>query len=169
MPRIFRSSRKFWVTFALLAVTFRIFTGAPEAQVNFTSLIVDQQVSVNKSVNHDLLLHQAKLTNTSDANSIPEKHRTFSTYKKYLSPDNTFAILDHAFENPIPTSRIQTFSKLVVGYQRSVQPTSHSPPEVVSAHSYTHTITTDSSVVLEKKFEKFKFNNSTWGFSGIKL
>ena len=44
MSRKFQVNRKFWVAFGLLAISLRIFTGAPEAQVSFSSLLVDQKI-----------------------------------------------------------------------------------------------------------------------------
>jgi hypothetical protein len=167
MPRNFRSGKQFWVLFGLLAVSFRILTGAPEAQVNFTSLFVDQQLH---DVNHQSdykELYQSSLHNNSDANSIPEKHHTYSTYKKYISPDNHFAYLTHSVQYSVPVVPKIDFAPWVAKETQKIKPNSHSPPAVVSAHSLTYTTTTGNSVVTENNFGEFKINNSTWEFRGF--
>ena len=156
MPRTFRSGKQFWVLFGLMAISFRILTGAPEAQVNFTSLFVDQQLH---EVNHHSdfkELYQSSLLNNADANSIPEKHHTYSTYKKYISPDNHFANLAHSVQYSVPVVTKIDFAAWVAKETQKINPNSHSPPAVVSAHSLTYTTTTGNSVVTENNFGEGK-------------
>ena len=95
--------------------------------------------------------------------------RSYSTYKKYISPDNHFANL----AGDITSQKLQV-PKILYSDQQSIKtliyrPTSHSPPAVVSARLHTHTTTTVHSVVLEKKFGEVKVNNSFGGVGRLKL
>jgi hypothetical protein len=123
----------------LISLTARVFTGAQEAQVNFTSLIVDQHVVFGTSVHEDVLLHQVQIKSSENASSIPDKHRTFATYKKYVTPDKSFGVT-------LTQSRETSNQYSVIGYVAESHihapiflPLANSPPAVVSAHSLTHT------------------------------
>jgi len=169
MPRNFRSRKQFWVLFGLLAVSFRILTGAPEAQVNFTSLFVDQNTQVISEQGVAKLLQITDAENSTDANSIPEKHHTYSTYKKYLTPDNHFInLVNEVQHSNLVASRI-LFAPWIAKETQKITPNSHSPPAVVSAHSLTYTTTTEYSVVMENNFEEFKVNHSSWEFRGFNV
>jgi len=153
----------------LLAVSARVFTGASEAQINFTSIIVDQHLAASDEVDHELLLHGAEISNPENASSIPDKHRTFATYKKYVTPDKSFAV-------SLTQSREVTNQYLAIGYVAESHihtpiflPLANSPPAVVSAHSHTHTTTTGSPVVTEKYFGEIAINNSAGGLGSIQL
>ena len=167
MPRNFRSGKQFWVLFGLLAISFRILTGAPEAQVNFTSLFVDQNTKVISEEGVAKLLQNTVAENSTDANSIPEKHHTYSTYKKYISPDNHFANLTHSVKYSVPVATKIDFAPWVAKETQKIKPNSHSPPAVVSEHSLTYTTTTGNSVVTENNFGKFKINNRSREFRGF--
>lgn len=171
MPRGFRPKRKFWVTFGLLAVSFRVFTGAPEAQVNFTSIFVDQIATQKHSPDQHEVGEIA--TNigviSSDAKTIPEKHRSTSTYKKYLSPDNFIVTLIHESESVPLTNSAIYFTDNFWDLELTYLPKSHSPPAVVSAHSHTHTTSAVYSVILEKHFGEITINNNIGGLGRLKL
>ena len=100
MPRKFRVNRKFWVAFGLLAISLRIFTGAPEAQVSFTSLLVDQKIGHAQDLGQQSGHKHVDSIVSSDAHTIPEKHRSTATYKKYISPDNFLVTLVHEPQKP---------------------------------------------------------------------
>ena len=168
MLRGFRKSQRFLIFLGLLSISLRIFTGAAEAQVNFTSLIVDQNIYATQHMNPNHHLHGDEIKSNTGASSIPEKHRTYSTYKKYISPDNYFANLSSELISP----KLQV-PKILYTDQQSIKtltyrPTSHSPPAVVSARLHTHTTTTVHSVVLEKKFGEFK-DSYSWGVNSFSL
>ncbi len=169
MPRKFQVNRKFWVAFGLLAISLRIFTGAPEAQVSFTSLLVDQKIGQIQDLGKHSGYKQVAVFASSDAHTIPEKHRQTATYKKYVSPDNFIAALVHEFLNPdaddAPRSFVNHFNKANSVYR----PTSHSPPAVVSAHLPTHTTMTVNSVALENNFGEIAINNSAGRFGSLQL
>jgi hypothetical protein len=169
MPRNFQVTHKFWVAFGLLAISLRIFTGAPEAQVSFSSLLVEQKIGQAQDL--DQLSDHKHVDSfvSSDAHTIPEKHRETATYKKYIPPDNFIAALAHEILKPdagdAPRSFVDYFNKAKSLYR----PTSHSPPVVVSAHLPTHTTTTVNSVALEKNFGEIAINNSAGRFSSLQL
>ena len=153
----------------LISLTARVFTGAQEAQVNFTSLIVDQHVEVDGSVNEHALLHQLQIKSSEDASSIPDKHRTYATYKKYVTPDKSFGVT-------LTPSREISNQYSVIDYVASTYihtpiflPLANSPPAVVSAHSLTHTTTSGSPVVTENNFGEIAINNSAGGLGSFQL
>lgn len=153
----------------LISLTARVFTGAQEAQVNFTSLIVDQHVIADTSVHEEALLHQVQIKSSEDASSIPDKHRTYATYKKYVTPDKSFAVT-------LTQSRETSNQYSIVGYVAESHihapiflPLANSPPAVVSAHSHTHTTTTGSPVVMETNFGEIAINYSAGGLGSFQL
>jgi hypothetical protein len=153
----------------LLSITARVFTGAQEAQVNFTSLLVDQHIVTHKTSDEHLLLHHSVIKNSENASSIPEKHRTYSTYKKYVPPDKSFAV-------EVTRSHDQGLTHERIGYSSPAHirasiflPLANSPPVVVSARSLTHTPTTVSSVVSENNFGEIEIDNSAGGLGSFQL
>ncbi len=169
MPRKFQVNRKFWVAFGLLAISLRIFTGAPEAQVSFSSLLVDQKFGQAQDLDQLNGHNHVDVFSSSDAHTIPEKHRQTATYKKYISPDNFIATLALEPLKPDadnePRSFVSHFNKLKGVYR----PTSHSPPAVVSANLPTHTTMTVDSAVLENNFGEIAINNSAGRFGSLQL
>jgi hypothetical protein len=169
MPRKFQVNRKFWVAFGLLAISLRIFTGAPEAQVSFSSLLVDQKIGQAQDLDQLNGHNHIDIFSSSDAHTIPEKNRQTATYKKYVSPDNFIAALAHEILKPdagdAPLSFVNHFNKTKGVYR----PTSHSPPSVVSAHLPTNTTMTVNSVALENDFGEIAINNSAGRFGCLQL
>ncbi len=158
MPIGFRSTKKLWVTFGLLAVLFRVITGAPEAQVNFTSIFVDQIATQKHSPDQHQMEEVAPNIGviSSDAKTVPEKHRSTATYKKYLSPDNFIVTLNYESESvQTPTFAI-SFADSFTGLGLTYLPKSHSPPSVESAQSHTNTTSAVHSVILENNFGEIK-------------
>ena len=68
MPRMFKRFRSLFLFVMLLSVSARVFTGASEAQVNFTSLIVDQHLVTRDVIDEHALLHQSVLKSNEGAN-----------------------------------------------------------------------------------------------------
>jgi hypothetical protein len=150
----------------LLSVSARVFTGASEAQVNFTSLIVDQHLVTDSAVDEHALLHQSVLKSTGGANSIPEKHRTYATYKKYVTPDKSLSVeLAHTKRKAVRASDV-AYINISHIHSSIFLPVANSPPAVVSAHLHTHTTTTDISVVEENSFGKETFTHR-WEFYSV--
>ena len=167
MPRKFQVNRKFWVAFGLLAISLRIFTGAPEAQVSFSSLLVDQKIGQAQDLDQLNGHNHVDVFSSSDAHTIPDKHRQTATYKKYISPDNFITALVHETLKPdtgdAPRGFVNHFNKAKSVYRQ----TSHSPPAVVSAHLPTHTTMTVNSVALENNFGEIAINNSAGRFGSL--
>ncbi len=162
MFRNFQVSRKFWVAFGLFAISLRIFTGAPEAQVSFSSLLIDQKIG--QTQDSDQHKNQVDVFASSDAHTIPEKHRETATYKKYISPDNFLVSLFYITLEPELRNRSHQFVNYFSDVKSIYRPTSHSPPVVVSAHLPTHTTTAVNSVILENNFGEIKDTHS-WEFN----
>jgi hypothetical protein len=169
MPRKFQVNRKFWVAFGLLAISLRIFTGAPEAQVSFSSLLVDQKIGQAQDLGQQSGHEQVDFFVSSDAHTIPEKHRETATYKKYVSPDNFIATLIHEPQKPEIRGALRNFVNSFNGTESIYRPTSHSPPVVVSAHLPTNTTMTVNSVALENNFGEIAINNSAGRFGSLQL
>ncbi len=164
MSRLFQVNRKSWVAFGLLAISLRIFTGAPEAQVSFSSLLVDQKIGQADDLGQQSEHKHVHIFVSSDAHTIPEKHRETATYKKYVSPDSFITTLARESLKPdacnAPRSFVNHFNKAKSVYR----PTSHSPPAVVSAQLSTHTTTAVNSATLEKYFGEISISNSIGKF-----
>ena len=153
----------------LLSVSARVFTGASEAQVNFTSLIVDQHLVTHTEVNDHALLHQSVLKSAEGATSIPEKHRTYATYKKYVTPDKSLSVeLAHIKRKAVRASE-GTYVNVSHIHSSIFLPVANSPPAVVSAHSHTHTTTTNSLVDRENILGEIAINNSAGEFRSSKF
>ncbi len=164
MPRNFQVNRKIWVAFGLLAISLRIFTGAPEAQVSFSSLLVDQKIGQAQDLNHLNGHKNVDVFSSSDAHTIPEKHRQTTTYKKYVSPDNFIAALAHESVKPDAGDAHHSFVNHFNKAKSVYRPTSHSPPAVVSAHLPTHTNTAVNSATLERYFGEISISNGIGKF-----
>ena len=148
----------------LLSVSARVFTGASEAQVNFTSLIVDQHLLTQNVIDEHALLHQSVLKSNEGANSIPEKHRTYATYKKYVTPDKSLSVDLAVTQRKAGRASAVRFINLNRVHSSIYLPVSNSPPAVVSARSHTHTTTTDIPVVTENNFGTTAINYSAGEF-----
>jgi hypothetical protein len=153
----------------LLSVSIRVFTGASEAQVNFTSLIVDQHLITHAAVNDHALLHQSVLKSAEGATSIPEKHRTYATYKKYVTPDKSLSVELVSTKRKAVRASDVIFVKVSHIHSSIFLPVANSPPAVVSAHSHTHTTTTDLSVDRETILGEIAINHSAGGLSSFQL
>jgi hypothetical protein len=149
---MFKRFKGLFLFVMLLSVSARVFTGASEAQVNFTSLIVDQNLITHNNVSEHNLLHNSLFQSTESASSIPKKHRTYATYKKYVTPDKSLSVDLAVTQRKAVRASAVRFINLNRVHSSIYLPVSNSPPAVVSANSHTHTTTTDSSVVTEKNF-----------------
>jgi len=169
MPKKIKGFRRVFVLFLLFSVTTRVITGAAEAQVNFTSLVVDHKVKAADSINHELLLHKSVLKNSESASSIPEKHHTYATYKKYLTPDSAFSIELHAIEREKGSAGPIDFIDRDQPNLSTLLPVANSPPSLTS--NYVHTQLSDASNfgTMENVYGEFEINNSTWGLGRIQL
>ena len=82
------------LTFVLLSLVARSFTGAPNAQVNFIGLIFDQ-VSASESAQAPLLSQtgdQIVISDHKSASRTPAKSAEYKLYKKYVVPDKSFSL-----------------------------------------------------------------------------
>ena len=169
MPRMFKRFRGLFLFVMLLSVSARVFTGASEAQVNFTSLIVDQHLVTHTELNDHALLHQSVLKSAEGATSITEQHHTYATYKKYVTPDKSLSVeLTHTKRKAVRASDV-TYINVSHIHSLIFLPVANSPPEVVSPHLHTHTTTTDSSVVTENILGEIAINHSAGGLSSFQL
>jgi hypothetical protein len=153
----------------LLSVTARVFTGAQEAQVNFTSLLVDQHLVTSTSSDPDVLLHHSVIKSAENASSIPDKHRTYATYKKYVTPDKSFTPdIVRSWDQGLTHNRINFVGAAYI-HNSIYLPHSNSPPAALSTRLLTHTSTADASVVLENYFGEIEIDNSSGGLGSFQL
>ena len=102
----------------LATLSIRVFTGAAEAQVNFTSLIIEQHKSLGSDVDKESMLRGVVASNPADASSIPDNLKTFATYKKYLTPESGIQLpLNPPF---IPLGTVDIGANLVNSYSQKV-------------------------------------------------
>jgi hypothetical protein len=167
MPKKIRSFRRVSVLFLLFSVTTRVFTGAAEAQVNFTSLVIDHQVKQSDSVNHESLLHKSVLKDVESASSIPEKHHTYATYKKYLTPDSAFQVELTAIEREKVSAGPIDFIESSQPKLSTLLPLAHSPPSLTSNEVQMQMSYAPNVEAMENIYGEFEINNSTWGFGRL--
>ena len=145
----------------------RVFTGAAEAQINFTSLVIDQHLVNSSSADHASLLHKAVVKNSENASSIPEKHHTYATYKKYLTPDSAFSVeLDVHAREKVSASSIE-FVDSDHPKLSTLLPLANSPPADVAHVSSTHTFNVVVFDAWERDIEEIAINNSIGGISRL--
>jgi hypothetical protein len=166
---MFKRFKGLFLFVMLLSVSVRIFTGAPEAQVNFTSLIVDHHPAEHGAVDEVKLLHQSVMKGTLGASSILDKHRTYATYKKYVTPDESLSVeLAHTKRKAVRASDV-TYVNVSHIHSSIFLPVANSPPAVVSTHSHTHTTTTNLLVDRENFHGEITINNSAGEFRSSKF
>ncbi len=169
MPRMFERFRGLFLFVILLSVSARVITGAAEAQVNFTSLMVDQHLVTNNVIDEHTLFHQSVLKSAEGVNSVPEKHRAYATYKKYITPDKSFAVeVTRSYDQSLTYERIGYKSTSHI-HSSIFLPLANSPPIDASAQLRTHTSITDSSVVLENSFGEIEIDNSARRLGSFQL
>ena len=169
MPRMFKRFRGLFLFVMLLSVSARVFTGASEAQVNFTSLIVDHHPAEHGAEDEVKKLHQSVMKGTLGASTIPEKHRTYATYKKYVTPDKSLSVELVSPKRKAVRASDVTYINVSHIHSSIFLPVANSPPAVVSAHLHTHTTTTDIAVVTENGFGEIAINHSAGGLSSFQL
>ena len=169
MPKMFKRFKGLFLFVMLLSVSARVFTGASEAQVNFTSIIDDQRLITHNSVGEHNLLHNSVMKSAEGAETNPEKHRTYATYKKYVTPDKSLSVdLAVTQRKTIRASAVR-FINLNRVHSSIYLPLSNSPPAVVSAHLHTRKTTAVESVNLENYIGEIAIDNSVGEFRGHQL
>ena len=169
MPTMFKRFKGLFLFVMLLSVSARVFTGASEAQVNFTSLIVDQHLITHNNVSEHNLLHNSVIKSLNGASTIPDKHRTYATYKKYVTPDESLSVDLAVTQRKAAQANAVRFINLNRVHSSIYLPVSNSPPAVVSARSNTHTTTTVIPVVTENNFGTTAINYSAGGLGSFQL
>jgi hypothetical protein len=169
MASIFKRFRGLLLLLMLASLSIRVLTGAAEVQVNFTSIIVEQYKSVGSDVDKESMLRGVVASNPADASSIPDKLKTFATYKKYLTPDIGIQPPDNHSQIPFEAVDMDGILLNLCSQKVVYRPTSHSPPVVVPAYLHTHTTSAVDSVNLEKYFGEIAIYISTGEFRSCQL
>jgi hypothetical protein len=153
--------------FALFAVSLRVLTGAPEAQVNFTSLLSDNSIANEAVIHYAPIDEHAAIVNSEKADSIPEKHRTYATYKKYTTPDKSLSLtpevrqIDESVQSLHTIYLDRNLSRTILDLR------STSPPVVLSVSSHTGAIQTYSNNFRESNIGTSTVDNSVGGLGGL--
>lgn len=147
----------------ILFISTRILTGAPEAQVNFTSLLFDHHTKSSFDNSHHASGTSQATKTPSHAGTIPEEFKKFSLYKKYISPksfdfDTPHLITFTAFKETTIFAEQAVLSAL-----RKVDAVSHSPPLNPNPSTYSRSHSND----LEFGIYDIKTNSSDWKLSGL--
>ena len=169
MPKMFKRFKGLLLFVMLLSVSARVFTGASEAQVNFTSIIVDQHLITYNNVSEHNLLNNSVIKSTEGAETIPEKHRTYAIYKKYVTPDESLSVDLAVTQRKAVRPSALRFINLIRVHSSIYLPLCNSPPAVVSARSHTHTTTTVIPVATENNFGTTSINHSAGGLGSFQL
>ncbi len=169
MVSIFRRFRKLLVLLMLASVSFRVLTGAAEAQVNFSSLIVEQYKSYDGDFVKASTLHGVFASNPADASSIPDNQKTFATYKKYLTPESSLQLPSDPPMIPFVASDVDGILVNSSSQRALTLPKSHSPPAVMPALLHTCAISAVQSTELENYFGKIAINHSVGEFRSHQL
>ena len=159
--------RRILMPLLLLAVSLRVFTGAAEAQISFTSLISDAHA--NQSISSQDLNQDGKpiLQTTQRAKSIPEKQRSSVTYKKYLTPENSGAILSPVENLPVKNQDLIENQKIYSSILCVKDLRAHAPPKASLVVSPLSAKKTYSIISWESEFGTSKINNSAGGIRSI--
>lgn len=130
-----RATRVF-LPLLLFFISARVLTGAAEAQVNFTSLLVDGH-SHSVVIKHFDAKSQAVPRTPSRAGSIPENFKKYSLYKKYIPPKSFDLLLPQSSIGKQVSSITYFSEKQYSAFLRVIESVSNSPP--VTSNSPTHT------------------------------
>ena len=162
-----RAPRRWLMPLLLLAVSARVFTGAAEAQVSFTSLVSDNAASQQLTFLQTTADDGPQILSAERANPIPDKQRSTVTYKKYLTPENSTAVLAPT------TSRIKKTTELI-SYQKVIYKASpvwvlraNAPPKASLVATPSHTLKTYSFISWESEFGTSTINNGAGGIRSI--
>jgi len=167
MSKKIRSFRRVFVLFLLFSVTTRVFTGAAEAQVSFSSLVIDHQVKQSDSVNHESLLHKSVVKDVESASSLPEKHHAHATYKKYLTPDSAFQVELTAIDCEKVLASPIDFIERSQPKLSTLLPVANSPPYLTSSDVQMQMSDASNFGAMENIYGEFEINNSAWGFGRL--
>ena len=151
--------------FLLLALSARVFTGAAEAQVSFTSLVADAKFY--STINDHDLDSGLQISDPEDANPTPEKQRNTATYKKYLTPENAIGATSVESTALIPKDSSVAYKKI----NNSASPLwvlrAHSPPKNSIALSHSSARQTYSFISWESKNGTSTINNGARGICSL--
>ena len=151
----------------LLAVSARVFTGAAEAQVSFTSLATD--VGVSKQIT----LHQSDRNLTpgfniaEHANPIPDKQKNTVTYKKYLTPENSADLLKSNNKRLAQGQELIRYKKIIYSASPVWVLRANAPPKSAFALSHSSARQNYSFISWENKFGTSTIYNGIGGISRL--
>jgi hypothetical protein len=151
----------------LLAVSARVFTGAAEAQVSFSSLISDTTASQKVTLQQSDSDAGPQIRSVERANPIPDKQRNTVTYKKYLTPENSSAVLAPATSNFTETSEVTSYNKVIYKASPVWVLRANAPPKASLVATPSHTLKTYSFISWESEFGTSTINNGAGGIRSI--
>ena len=158
-----RTPRSLTMALLMLAVSARVFTGAAEAQVSFTTLISDSGASEQIAFNQINQSASPEVHNTERANPIPDKQRNTVTYKKYLTPENSSLVLQKTNQVDSQRQELTRYKKIIYSASPVWVLRANAPPKNLSALSHTPAQQTYSSNSWENKFGTSTIYSGTKG------
>ena len=162
-----RRPRRLLMALLLLTVSARVFTGAAEAQVSFTSLATD--VGVSKQIT----LHQSDrnltpgFNSAEHANPIPDKQKNTVTYKKYLTPENSADLLQSNNKKLAQRQELIRYKKIIYSASPVWVLRANAPPKSLFALSHSSARQNYSFISWENKFGTSTIYNGTGGISRL--
>ena len=151
----------------LLAVSARVFTGAAEAQVSFTTLISDNGASKQIALHKANQSSSPEVHNAERANPIPDKQRNTVTYKKYLTPENSSLVLQKTIQVDSQRQELIRYKKIIYSASPVWVLRANAPPKSLFALSHSSVRQTYSFISWESKFGKPTIYNGTRGISRL--
>jgi len=162
-----RAPRRWLMPLLLLAVSARVITGAAEAQVSFTSLVSDNAASQQLTLLQISSDTGPQIRSAERANPIPDKQRSTVTYKKYLTPENSYAVLAVATSSFTETSEVISYKKAIYKASPVWVLRANAPPKASLVATPSHTLMTYSFISWESEFGTSTINNGAGGISSI--
>lgn len=158
-------TRRRLMLFLLLALSARVFTGAAEAQVSFTSLVADAKFY--STVTDHGLDSGLQISSPEDANPSPEKQRNTVTYKKYLTPENAIGATSVESTALIPRDSSIAYNKINYSASPLWVLRAHSPPISSLVATTSSAKRTYSLISWESKLGTSTIDNSTRGIGSL--
>ena len=162
-----QTRRLVMMVFLLLAVSARVFTGAAEAQVSFTSLVSDFAASESVSLHKASTNSGPQLHSSDRANQIPDKQRNTVTYKKYLTPENSTAVVQPERGGTKIRAELIFHTKVIYLASPIWVSRANAPPKASLVATPSHTLKTYSFISWENEFGTSTINNGAGGIRSI--
>ena len=162
-----RRSRRLLLVPLLLAVSVRVFTGAAEAQVSFTTLVSDSGASDQIALQKPDQSSSPEVHHAERANPIPDKQRNTVTYKKYLTPENSTLVLQKTSQVNFQREELTRYKKVIYSASPVWVLRANAPPKSSFAPTHPSAQKTYSFISWENQIGKSTIYNGTGRISSL--